>query len=436
MFNIKYNLLVVIQIVLGILNYVLLVRVFGISVSSDAYLLTISSFFALTLFGTIPLSQIIPYYNDLKINSPQKAGEFYNSSLFFAFIIGILLFIFINIFINLTVKVFACSLDTERMMLFKSLLQIASFGFIFYPMNQVNEQIFNAEMRFAIPYTLTCIPTLFKVLTQVSMLFTHNYNISHLLYAQSIGFGVITIFGTLFIARNMIPFRLVFWTDTLKEEIKNSSVIKVSDVILSNSITALFNNFLALFPKGYISYYYYARKIMDIASTFAIGPSARFLTSGISKMLAAKNTEAIKRLAKKFLLVGGSIFAVALIITYFVQTPILKVISMGKLDSNDLWMISLFYLILCPQQIIGFIQSPVWAVTMQAKKAKNIFIINVLYLVIFAPIIYFAKPIFGVYTLSVAPSSAMLLTFTLYTLSAGKVLKDISETPKTEEAVC
>ena len=97
----------------------------------------------LTLLESLPFGQIIPYYNDLKTMSIKKSNEFYNSSLLFSFVIGIGFFIFANIFITVITKLFAFHIDPERMLLFRQLLQIASFGFIFYPINQINEQLLN-----------------------------------------------------------------------------------------------------------------------------------------------------------------------------------------------------------------------------------------------------------------------------------------------------
>ena len=423
MFNIKYNLLVIFQIILGILNYILLLRVFGVSINSDAYLLTTSSFIVLTLLESLPFGQIIPYYNDLKTMSIKKSNEFYNSSLLFSFIIGIGFFIFANIFITVITKLFAFHIDPERMLLFRQLLQIASFGFIFYPINQINEQLLNAEMKFSIPYMLACLPTLFIVITQLMMINYHSYNIKYLVLAQSIGFMVIAIFGTVYIARYLVPFKLIFWTDALRKKIKNSSIIKIGDFFWGISIPVLFNNFLATFPKGYISYFYYARKIIDITNNFTLGPSVKILYSKISKLLAIKDFKAIKILSRKFLILGGIIFIVALIITYFIHIPILKIVTLNKLKLVDLQMISLIYLTLCPWYVIRFFETPFCATTRQAKKAKTIFFINIIFLVVFAPLLFVLRAKLGIYALGISCAIAQLLNLILYIKSSNRILK-------------
>ena len=423
MFNIKYNLLVIFQIILGILNYILLLRVFGVSINSDAYLLTTSSFIVLTLLESLPFGQIIPYYNDLKTMSIKKSNEFYNSSLLFSFIIGIGFFIFANIFITVITKLFAFHIDPERMLLFRQLLQIASFGFIFYPINQINEQLLNAEMKFSIPYMLACLPTLFIVITQLMMINYHSYNIKYLVLAQSIGFMVIAIFGTVYIARYLVPFKLIFWTDALSKEIKNSSIIKIGDFFWGISIPVLFNNFLATFPKGYISYFYYARKIIDITNNFTLGPSVKILYSKISKLLAIKDFKAIKILSRKFLILGGIIFIVALIITYFIHIPILKIVTLNKLKLVDLQMISLIYLTLCPWYVIRFFETPFCATTRQAKKAKTIFFITIIFLVVFAPLLFVLRAKLGIYALGISCAIAQLLNLILYIKSSNRILK-------------
>ena len=69
MFKLKYNFLVITQIILGIVNYVLLLRVFGVSIQSDAYLLATSSLTVLVNLVIFPIGQFIHYYNDLKAKS-------------------------------------------------------------------------------------------------------------------------------------------------------------------------------------------------------------------------------------------------------------------------------------------------------------------------------------------------------------------------------
>lgn len=75
MFNLKYNLLVLIQIIFSILNTVLLISNFGVSSESDAYLLSCSILAVFQLILVMPVMQFLPFYNEYKIVSVKKSQQ-------------------------------------------------------------------------------------------------------------------------------------------------------------------------------------------------------------------------------------------------------------------------------------------------------------------------------------------------------------------------
>ena len=425
MFKFKYNFLVIIQIILGIVNYVLLLRVFGVSTQSDAYLLATSSLFVLFTLVTFPISQFIPYYNELKAKSIKESHHFYNSSIFFALSLGIIFALLINLFLPIIIKLFAFNIDLERYNLFKIMLQILSFGLVFYPINQINEQLFNAEMKFSVPYILSCIPLGLVTLLQIGMICFHKTNIIHLATAQSIGLFVIALFGTIYIHKTLIHFKFVKWHKLLIEEIKNSITLKLGEFGWGIAIPMLFNNFLVSFPKGYISYFYYAKKILDIANNFTIGPSARILRSKISKLLVQKDYSEIKIITKNFLLIGGIAFIIVLFSAYTLQTPILKLVTANKLNVEDFKIITLIFLTLCPWYFVIFLETPFASITQMGKKANEILVINIIFLIIFAPILFILKPIFGIYALGISTSIAQVSNLICYIYISKQVTKTI-----------
>ena len=76
MFNLKYNFLVGIQIIVGILNTALLMRIFGVSIQSDAYLLASSILVSLQGIQNKFIIQFIHFYNDEKVKSKGSANKF------------------------------------------------------------------------------------------------------------------------------------------------------------------------------------------------------------------------------------------------------------------------------------------------------------------------------------------------------------------------
>lgn len=426
MFKLKYNLLVIIQVVVGLLNAALLMRVFGISAKSDAYLLSYSIVVALQWVLLLPLEQFMHFYNDLKVKSIEDAHSFYNITLLFSLLVGIISFIFIHFGLNLIISLFALKIDYERLTILKDLLSIFTVGLMFYPIIGINERLLNAEMRFSVPYVLNIIPVTFIVIAQLILIYYNSTNVIVLAYAQAIAMICVALFGTFFISKNIISLKLRFRHPIMKKYIKNSFAMQFGNCIYQFLFPIVLNNFLITFPKGYVSYFYYARKIIDIVNTFVLGPSTKILQSRISQFVANKNTKDIKVVAKKFLIFMSLIFLAAATITYFVQSPIITLITGGKFTAFDLRIISLIFLSLVPWYFIAVWEAPFDFINTAAKKSYIVIIMNSTFIVLFAALTILLKSKFYIYTIPIAMILAQIVSLTVFSRSAIKTLKKFS----------
>lgn len=421
MFNLKYNFLVIIQIIVGILNSVLIMRVFGVSVYSDAYLLAISIFSVFCLILLMPIEQFMQFYNELKVKSLKKSHDFYNCALIFALFAGIICCLIFHFGLNLIIKLFTLDIDSQRFAILKHLLSILTCGLVFYPINGINERLLNAEMRFSIPYILVIIPNLLVVLVQGCMIINHHTNIYYLAYAQALGLFLVSLFGSIYISKTLIRFKFVGWQNYMPQFIKNSMIMQFGNSFWSMAIPVIFNNFLVTFPQGYVSYFYYARKILDIANNFSIGPSKNILRSKISKFVSKNDVESIKKVSKSFLIWGSIVFFVAIVAAYFIQGPIISLITSNKLTPIDLKMISLLFLCLSPWYFIIFFETPYVCINTQSKKAKTLLFINLSFLLIFASILPIFKQYIGIYAIAIS----LILSQTINLVSHIHVAKRI-----------
>lgn len=423
MFNLKYNFLVIIQIIVGILNSVLIMRVFGVSVYSDAYLLAISIFSVFCLILLMPIEQFMQFYNELKVKSLKKSHDFYNCALIFSLFTGIICCLIFHFGLSFIIKLFTLNIDYQRFEILKNLLTILTCGLVFYPVNGVNERLLNAEMRFSIPYILIIIPNLLVVLVQILMIINHYTNIYYLAYAQALGLFFVSLFGSIYISKTLIRFKLVGWQDYMTRFIKNSMIMQFGNSFWTMTIPVIFNNFLVAFPQGYVSYFYYARKILDIANNFSIGPSKNILRSKISKFVSKYDVESIKKIAKSFLLWGSLVFLITVIVAYFIQGPIISLISANKLTKLDLKMISLLFLSLSPWYFIIFLETPYVCINIQSKKAKTILFINLSFLVIFASLLPIFKQSLGIYAIAISLILAQIINLIFHKMVADKIIK-------------
>lgn len=426
MFNIKYNFLVIVQIIVGILNSALLIRTFGVSVNSDAYFLALSIYTVLCLVILMPIEQFMQFYNELKVCSLKKSHEFYNCSLILSFFIGILFFIIFNCGLNIIIKVFTFNIDAQRFIILKQLLWIMTIGAVFYPVNAINERLFNAEMRFSIPYILSIIPTTLVVAAQLILILKNSNNIFYLAYAQSFGMFLIALIGTLYINKTIIRFR---WkakcNDYIKKYVINSIFIQFGNSFWTITIPIIFNNFLVTFPQGYISYFYYAKKIIDIINNFTIGPSKNILRSKISKFIAKKDVDLINKNSSHFILFGSIIFTIAVVIAYFSQGFILTLIAGNKLSQYDLTRIAMLFLSLCPWYFVIFGEYPYVCINTQAKRGKTILIINIIFVVVFAVLLKIFHDFLGIYSIGISAFLAQIINLLNHRYIAKNILQKI-----------
>ena len=399
MFNIKYNFLVGIQIIVGILNTALLMRVFGVSVQSDAYLLSSSILISLQGIQNMLIIQFIHFYNDEKVKSQEAANKFYNCSLLFAFIFGLLSFLVFYLFLNQIIHLFVMNIDIERLKVLKQLLFISTAVLVFYPVMSINEAILNAEMRFSIPYILNTIPSASVVCAQIVLLYLSSKNITILAVAQSIASLVVAIAGTIYISRKLIPFRLQYWHGIMPKFIKNSFEIASGHAFYGIMFNLVLNNFLVLFSNGIVSCYYYAKKIIDISTVFSLGPSRSILRSNISKSLANKDLDKIKLYIKKFLKLSALVFFIVVLFAFFLQGPVIKLISNNGIDSIQIKQISYLFLGLLPWSFIELIGIPFAQLNIAAKKSLYLIIANVCFIITIILPLYLLKDVLHLYAI-------------------------------------
>ena len=398
MFKFKYNILVSIQIILGLINSALLLRVFGVSVQSDVYLLANSIIGSLSGIQNLLIVQFIHFYNDEKVVSKESAHNFYNAALFFSFGIGIISFIIYHLFINQIINIFALNIDISRFLLVKNILLYSTLVLIFYPIMSINEAILNAEMKFSIPYIFAFIPTACIVATQILLMINSSTNIVRLAQAQAVGTMCVGIIGTIYITRTLIPFKLQFWHKCMPKFIRNSVEIAGGHAFYGIFFNIILNNFLASFPKGIISCYYYAKKVIDICTSFSVGPSKNILRSNISKGLANlqlnKTAIFIRKYLKLTVLIVGIVYAGA----YLLIKPIIHILS-SSITDNEIKVIKYLFLGLIPWSFLEIIGVPFAQFNIAAKKSLYLYIANVGFLLTLFISLYFLANILGIYAI-------------------------------------
>ncbi|KUK71668.1 lipid II flippase MurJ [Methanobacterium sp. 42_16] len=427
MFKLRYNALAIIQVMVLLFNTIFLIRIFGASYQSDAYLMAVSIIDAIGLLQLMLVEQFMYFYHDLKLENPEKAHSFYNSSLFLSIGSGIILLVILFLGINIWVKLFAFDLSGERLSLLINVVSIMVFGVVFYSANYVNQRVLNAEMRFSIPYILEILNALFISISLVYVMFTNQFNIQLLAYARVIGIFAVFIMGLYFVKAVGIPIRLTFNSYMMKEFVSNSFTMRLGHNIHNLLFNPITTNILSSFPVGFASCFYYAQMIIYAINSIVVGPSNRVLLSKVSEVWSKKLISQIPEIMKKYLKNTVPIFILTVIISYLIIPYVLNLISSGSLSLSDIDLIKYVFVGLAVWYGIILIESAFVSVGSASKNSRIFIFTNSIFIIIFFCISFYFKDMFGLLVIPLAAIIAQIVNFIFYTRFAIKIIRDHSK---------
>ncbi len=424
MFKIKYNFLVLIQILISILNSVILLKLFGVSYKADVYLMSIAIFSSISLLQLMFVEQFMYFYNDAKTVGNEYAYKFYNFSLFFSLATGLVMFLIFYIFRNFLVELYAFGIDPERRDLLVKSVTILVFSGIFNLALYVNIRFLNAEMHFSLPYILEMIPGFMTLLMLIYSLIFKLNNIEPILIARITGTVISLSISIYFIFKYInVPFNIVLKHKLAASFIKNSISMRFGHNIHNLLFTPITSNILAILPNSYASIFYYAQRLIQIVYSLTTGPSHRVFVVKVSKLFSNKKYDEIKKSAIQYLKIVLILYVAFSVIVFLIIPYILPILS-SKLTTQNIWMIEIMFLFLSVWYFILTLESSVTPIGISSKRSKIFITTNTIFIVTYFFISFFLKEIIGIYSIPVAATIAQLINLILYVLFAKKILKE------------
>jgi len=378
MFDLKFNIINAARVILSALSFFLMLRVFGVSQGADIYLLAVS---IITSWQYIPLlftGQFIPFYNDLKVKSIDRAHAFFYQALIFALLLGVLLFLIFLVFLKPLVHLYTVNLDAERHTALLQILSIMISALILLPAEIITENLFIAEKKFVHAYILNIITLLIPTAAMGYMFFAGIQDIRLLASAYAAAYFLAAFFGIFVCLYKYIPFKLSFEPEFFKKFISNSFTMSFGtapDVFL---MPVILNNFLSSFSSGIISNFYYARNAVLSVSLIAADYANKDLTSDLSNFIARRNKKNIIMTIKKYLIFIPLIFSIAAVITYYALPFVLKVIFYNSNTQLDINEFARMFIFLIPWYIIALISYPFYDFNTLSKKSGVILFANII----------------------------------------------------------
>ena len=424
MFNVRYNVLAIYQVVLGLLNSLLLLKVFGVSSKSDAYLIGANVLGSLQFVHSICIEQFLFVYHDLKVMDRQSAKEFYHSAVSFSLLSGVFFYLLYVLAIDPLISLFAFGIDVERYQLLRKVLHIMFIGVVFDSVNAVNQRLLQAEMKFSIPYVLNSLQALLTTLLLGYLVVTGNTSIELIAGARTAGICVAFLAGLAVASRMGFPFRFRLRHPAFRSFVRNSITMAFGQNIRNFLINPITNNILALLPTGYASYFYYAQRLHTISNHVVIGPSYTVLNSRVSMHWAGKNLEGIKADIRKFLPPAVLTFTIITTFAVLLIPSAFRMIGSRNLSQQDIQYIQHLFLALAPWYLIGLIESPFISVSIASKRSMVFIATNSVFILTYFSLSTLMTPRFGIYTIPIAVAIAQLVNLTTFTVFALKLLKE------------
>jgi peptidoglycan biosynthesis protein MviN/MurJ (putative lipid II flippase) len=426
MFNIKYNILALIGILIGFVSSILQIKTFGVSEQTDSYMIAFSIVFALNLFQLMLVEQFMFFYNDYKVHGIEKAQAFYRSVVTVGLVWGVLFYLCCTLLVDQIVYVFASGFQQGRLLLLKQYLYINLITTVFFPLNFVNDQLMNAEMKISVPYLLNIFPNLAIMLSYAYILFFGKNDIIICVYAHLAGFALSFVLRFLYISRFMrIPLRFEFNIEKLRPFITNSITMRFSHNMHNLIVNPITNNILSHLPSGSVSCYYYAEKFITILQSVMAGPSNIILGSKISFFWSNKDHHEIVKIIKYFLKIIPGLFIASFICVYFIIPYFFLFVSSSNVTARDIDVIQMVFILMALWQLIILFEAPFVRIILSSKDSKYLLLVNTQFIVLYFLLTRFLLGLYGIDAIPISCIMAQLVSVVLFVVFARRMMKKV-----------
>lgn len=340
--------------VFGLARDIALSYFYGASSITDAYLISITIPTVIFAFiGTGIATSFIPLYNIiLKEKSVQFAGEFTNNIINFTIVLCTIVVIFVSIFTEPIVKLFASGFEGENLTLAVNLTKITIFSIYFSGLIYVYTAYLQIKNKFIIP-ALMSIPL--NVLIIIFMVLGSKFDIMLL----AVGNVVAILFQFLFLVPSLYKSGYKYRFNLNKNDKYLKQMIQLSIPIIIgvsiNEINTLIDRTMASqLAEGGISALNYSNKLVLFVQGIFVTSISTIMYPMISKMASNNNILGLKKSLSETVNTVNLLILPAIIFTMIFSEQIVQLaFGRGAFNSEAITMTSsalFFYSI----GIIGF----------------------------------------------------------------------------------
>ena len=420
MYKIRYNVLAFSNALLGLAVSIMLIRLFGATNESDAFLIAVSIITAITMLQLLFVEQFLFFYNEEKHRDEESAKQFYYSATIVAIATGIISMIVVTIFSTIIVKIFAGNIDNIRFVKILAVLSILSIGLVVYPVNYVNEKLLNSENRISIPYIVETMPFMLMVLLMVYMEFNRNIASVEILSAArvlgmvlglAIGIGAVCRIGFF---PKLIDIRKMRTSTLVKKFVINSLYMRGAHNIHNFFVIPIVNNILGSLSEGYASYYYYAYRIVLAVKSVVLGPIYKIYQATIAAEWPKNDAHIIIEKTKQFFTNSVPLYIMSILVAYFMLPVVLKYIAGDSLEAHQLENIAYLFLLLGTWHLVITMEQSVVPILLASKKSITFYISNTIFIIIFYITTKILLEKYGVESIPISGAAAQIINLAIF----------------------
>jgi hypothetical protein len=423
LFRFRYSALAFAAVGLGLVNSVLVVRVFGISAQADSLAVSSLVLSAVSLLPLFVTEQFLFIYNDIKSLDPESARRFYCAAATLSTIAGGLLAAALVVGGDLVIRLFASGTDPQRRSILGQLLRIQFISLLLFPVSYVNTALINAEMRFTVPYLLQLTPGMTSAVLLLTMGFGDRADVVLLAWGNVISSAAVVLLQFVTLGRMGFRYRPQLRHPWICRLIANSLPMRVGHNIRDFSVQPILANALIAMPVGYAACYSYARKLIDAIQTILIGPTLTVYRSRLSGYWTARDGRAVEREIRHFLRTAMA-FVVPVVVVACVLIPeALVVLAPRSIPVSSRSTIQSLFLVLSVWLVVVAVETPFGHFLIAAQKSRVFIATNSLYVVVVLLVVGLLRRSCGVFSIPLALTAAQVLSALAYALLARRELR-------------
>ncbi|WP_150131067.1 lipid II flippase MurJ [Janthinobacterium sp. LM6] len=404
---------------IGLMNSVLVWKLFGTDINSDIWLLNVGIIAILSLLVLIGVEQFQVFYTEIYLRNKEDAADFLGGAFVWAIVSGLVFSAVCFVIVNAIMDGFAGGFGRQAKELAIPVFLILLIQVAFSPLLHVVRCTLNVHHYYGASYCLSLILPLGQLLSLLVFILLDEHDVIELAKWSSFSILVQLV---------LYPLILIKWASFPKNIdtkffisfIKNSFTMRIGHSFHNFFVGMILNNALSYLAPGMISVFQYAKKFSDGLAGVAIGPQANIYHARQAKAWVERDKKLFYVNVKVYLKNTLPIYIVGVFLVYFIMPWFLEILSEGR-DAGSVIGIKFVFLALAAWQGIISIETIFAGVVVIAKRSMILWMVNGLFIISFFIAVKFIPNDSSVWWLAIAGLLTQCLNFIFYAAFAWRL---------------